>query len=158
MWNTVQNEQVLSQSLKWKVVVDQMNNIWFPLPQFIWNIYLFPFKCKVVWRTWAGKAVKYKIYVYDTKLAEVNDNLIHSHACTFSNYQCVFDHLTYAIMIANLRVFGNVVLTIRSISQVLIQNNFVSEKRYCRWLNTLQTGQPFKSNTPVPGHFQAFKL
>jgi hypothetical protein len=24
--------------------------------------------------------------------------------------------------------------------------------------NTLQTGQPLKLNTPVPGHFQAFKL
>jgi hypothetical protein len=25
------------------------------------------------------------------------------------------------------------------------------------YINTLQTGQPFKLNTPVPGHFQAFK-
>jgi hypothetical protein len=34
----------------------------------------------------ADKAVRYKIYVYHTKLAELNDNLIHSYACTFSNY------------------------------------------------------------------------
>jgi hypothetical protein len=34
---------------------------------------------------------KYKSYVYDTKLAELNDNLIHLYACTFSNYQGVFD-------------------------------------------------------------------
>jgi hypothetical protein len=28
---------------------------------------------------------KYKIYVCDTKLTEISDNLIHSHACAFSN-------------------------------------------------------------------------
>jgi hypothetical protein len=33
-------------------------------------------------------------------------------------------------MIANLRVFRNVVVTITYISEVLTQNNFVSEKRY----------------------------
>jgi hypothetical protein len=78
--------------------------------------------------------LKYKIYVYDTKLAELNDNLIHSYACAFANYQCVSSHLTDAIMIANLMVFRNVVLTITQISQVLIQNNSGSEKHYCNWL------------------------
>jgi hypothetical protein len=52
---------------------------------------------------------KHTIYVCGTKLAELNGNLIHSYACTFSNYQCVFSHLTDAIMIANLTAFSNVV-------------------------------------------------
>jgi hypothetical protein len=43
---------------------------------------------------------KYKIYVCDTKLAELNDSVIHSHACAFSNYHCVLDHLTDAVKIA----------------------------------------------------------
>jgi hypothetical protein len=84
---------------------------------------------------------KYKIYVYDTKLAELIDNLIAQvctgiwiYTCTFSNYQCVLNHLTDAIMTVDLMVFRNVVLTITQIFQVLIQNNSVSEKPYCNWL------------------------
>jgi hypothetical protein len=68
---------------------------------------------------------KYEIYGHDTNLAEFNDNLIHSYACAFSNYQHVFHHLNDAIMIANLMVFRNVVLTVTLISQVRIQNNCV---------------------------------
>jgi hypothetical protein len=82
----------------------------------------------------AEKAVKYKIYIYGTKLAELSDGLFHSCACTSSKYHCVFDHLSDAIMIANLRVFRNVVLTITYTAQVFIQDNSVSEKHYWDWL------------------------
>jgi hypothetical protein len=71
---------------------------------------IFIFRCMVGWKTCADKDAKYKICVCDTKLAELNDNLIHSYACALSNYQCIFDPLTDAIMIASFRVFRNVVL------------------------------------------------